>query len=239
MKEQQRYQRLKESLLTSESICPENRKPFTEFFDFEEYKLKRKNGLPALDGGCYKTLIHYTFRFRNANRWFENKPWTDLTREDIKCVYDGLEDGDIKTSFGRPVMDRESYYSKVFKSKPFKLADKDELAKEVIEYYRGHGDKQVRYLTEEEFRKLTSVLANSIHLLLFWLAWDIGENINTLLQLTKRELTRQINPDTGDAEYLVRLPKVILKRSRTPRSEPTLYPETILLRRHGAEPAWR
>ena len=73
---------------------------------------------------------------------------------------------------------------------------------------------------------MVSVVRNPVHLLLFWIAWDIGENINTLLQLTRRDFIRQINEDTREVEYLVNLPREKLKRSRQTRSEPTLYRET-------------
>src|SRR5258708_7783454 len=106
------YERLKEKLLNNPAICAPNRTVFAEFFAYEEYKLKRQNGLSDLDEGCCKTLYSYLQHLRNANQWFENKPWADLTKEDIKRVYDGLEDGTITTQRGRPVQNRVSYYNK-------------------------------------------------------------------------------------------------------------------------------
>ena len=119
-----RYEGAKEKLLCNKDICTENRDLFREFFDFEEYKLKRMNRIARLDEACYKTLVTYVYRFKNANRWFKNKPWKELTKDDIKRVYDGLEDGLIKTRIGEPVKDTVSYYNKIFRSKPFKLAGK-------------------------------------------------------------------------------------------------------------------
>lgn len=87
-------------------------------------------------------------------------------------------------------------------------------------------NREVRFVTEETFRSMVSVVSNPRHLRLFWLAWDIGENIGALLQLSKRDFTRQRNEHTGEMEYLVHLPQAKLKRSRVARSEPTLYPET-------------
>ncbi len=75
-----RYERAKKDLLTDSKICRANRDLFKRFFEFEEYKLKRKNGLPALDASCYKTLLAYTSRLRTVNRWFGNKPRKDLTK---------------------------------------------------------------------------------------------------------------------------------------------------------------
>lgn len=223
----EQYERRKAALLVDAAICAANREVFREFFEFEEYKLKRTNGLPRLDDGCYRTLYGYVGYFRNVNKWFRNKPWKDLTRDDIKRVFDDLEDGVFKNHRGQPFQDRRSYYNKVFKSKPFRLVQKSELARDVIETYTGRGDTEVRFLVEETFRKMTSVLSNPTHLLLFWLAWDLGENIATLLQLQRKDFVRQRHRDTKEAEYLVNLSKLKLKRSRRARSEPTLYPETV------------
>ncbi|MCG3132755.1 MAG: hypothetical protein FLDDKLPJ_03621 [Phycisphaerae bacterium] len=223
---QNRYETSKQRLLKDASICKENRKIFAEFFEFEEYKLKRRNQLARLDNACYKTLYLYTINLRNANRWFNNKPWKGLVREDIKRVYDDLEDGRIKNARGKSIADRASYYNKIFKSKPFRIVGKAELAKDVIEFYT-RSNEDVRFVTEETFRKMIAILAKPQHLLLFWLAWDLGENIDALLKLTKRDFTRQKNPHTHEAEYLVNLAKGKIKRSRRTRSEPTLYPETV------------
>ncbi len=220
------YEEANKRLLKSDEICHANRNLFREFFEFEEYKLKRQNNLRSLDEACYKTLYGYIIRLRNVNTWFQNKPWKDLSKEEIKRVYDDLEDGKILNVRGKPFADRASYYNKVFKSKPFRLAGKSELAKDVIEFSTGAGEKEVRYINDDTFRSMVSVVSNPVHLLLFWLAWDIGESIGALLQLTQREFVRQRNKHTKEAEYLVNLPKNKLKRSRRTRSEPTLYPET-------------
>jgi len=223
----EQYVAAKAVLLADRTICKANREVFREFFEFEEYKLKRQNGLASLDEGCYRTLYGYILRFRNVNAWFDNKPWRELTAADIKRIYDGLEDGAIHNHRGEPFKDRASYYNKVFKSKPFRLVQKSELARNVIEFYHGDPEKEVRFIEEETFRKMVSVLSNPVHLLLFWLAWDIGENVGALLQLQAKDFTRQRNPQTKEAEYLVNLPRAKLKRSRAPRTEPTLYPETV------------
>lgn len=222
----ERYRKSKASLLNDASICPENRAIFAEFFEYEERKLKRRNQLRELDEGCFKTLYGYLTRFRTVNRWFNNKQWRNLTREDIARVYEALEEGEIVNQRGQAYADRSSYYNKILKSKPFRLAGKSELAKEVIEFPPVQ-NREVRFVTEEAFRSITSVVSNPKHLLLLWLAWDIGENVGALLQLTKRDFTRRRNEHTGEIEYLVHLPKAKLKRSRLARSEPTLYPETV------------
>lgn len=222
------FENAKKRFLDDKSICKENRDLFKEFFLFEEHKVQRMNSLTRLDEGCYKTLLGYVSRLKNVNKWFNNKPWKDLTKQDIQKVYDDLEDGKIKNGKGEPFKDKRSYYNKIFKSKPFKLAGhKDDLAKEVLEYYSDKKDKEVRYVNEASFKKLISVVSKPEHLLLLWLAWDIGENVSSLLKLTKKDFTRQTNKHMKSPEYLVNLPRDTLKRSRQTRSELTLYPETV------------
>lgn len=219
----------KPMLLGDRKICPENRRLFREFIEWEEYKLKRINGLPSIDERSAKTLLLYVRRLRNANLWFGNKPWKSLTKKDIKSVYDRLEDGRIKNRAGKPFGDKKSYYNKIFRSKPFKLAGKFDIAKEVLEF-SGHSEsKEVRFIEAETFRKIVSVARVSKHRALLWLAFDIGENIHTLLTLQKKDFVRQLNPSTKEPEYLVNLSPEKLKRSRRSRSEITNHPETAQL----------
>ena len=221
------YEKGKAGLLNDKSICKENRELFKEFFIWEEEKLKRINDLPDIDNSSYKTLYGYLRRFKNVNNWFENKPWKNLTLAEIKRVYKDLEDGKIKNRNGKRFEDRRSYYNKVFKSKPFKLAGKNEEVKQALEFFTDRRKKEVRFINEENFKKIISVLSKPQHLVLFWLAWDIGENINSLLELTKRNFKKQINRQTKEPEYLIYLSQDKLKRSRQSRSEPTLYQETV------------
>ena len=219
------------------TICKENRALFEKFFAFEEYKLKRINGLPSLDEPCYKTLGDYCLRLRTANKWFRNKPWKDITEQDIKNVYDNLEDGKILNQRGQPFGDKASYYNKIFKSKPFALVGKDQMAREIINTFQSHKEnEEVRFVEMEDFQKLIDVAIKPLHKFLLWLAWDIGENINSLLQLKKKDFYRQFNDDTKTIEYRVNLPFGILKRSRKPRSELTNYPETAKLAEMILEP---
>src|SRR5688572_19069159 len=98
-----RYDKARQKLNTDHSICSENQKLFAEYLDFQEYKLKRINGLSALDSSTLKTLLTCVTRLRTVNRWFDNKPWRRLMRADIKRVYDDLEDGKISTLRGHPL----------------------------------------------------------------------------------------------------------------------------------------
>lgn len=223
---QNRYRRALPKLLEDPTICPENREVFKKFFEWEEYKLQRQNDLRELDEACYKTLYVYIGRLRIVNRWFGSKPWTDLSREDVQKVYDDVEDGRLLTLKGKPFKSADTYYNRILKGKPFQVAGTAHLAHEVIQFRKKYA-RIVCFVTLEGFLNLVSVLNKPRHLLLSWLAWDVGENINALLQLQKRDFTRAVDPQTGEPEYRVHLPSIKLKRTRQTRTEPTLYPETV------------
>lgn len=224
----QKYQRSKDKFLSDKTICKENIDLYKAFLEHQEYKLKRIRNLPSLDEGNYKTLYLSIQRLKNINVWFHNKPLKDITKEDIKRVYDGLEDGIILNGYGKPYKDRSNYYSKFFKSKLFEMIKKDDLAREVIEFHKPQ-TTEVRFITEEDFGQIINNAYKPLHRLLFWLAWDIGENINSLLKLRKKDFYKQKNPHTKEPEYAINLRKDILKRSRKPRTEITNYRETYNL----------
>lgn len=226
----QRYENAKQKFFADESICKENKVVYKKFFDYQEVKLKRINSLSQLDDGTYRTLYGYLQRFKNVNTWFKNKPLTTITKHDIERVYNDLEDGIILNDFGKPFTKegRLTYYSKVFKSELFKITGKIELARDLIKYTKSD-DKEVRFVVEEDFKKIVNNTYKNINKLLLWLAWDIGENINALLQLKKNDFLKQKNPNTKEDEYRVNLRREILKRSRKTRSEITNYSETVEL----------
>jgi hypothetical protein len=214
-------------LLNDAEIAPENRRLFSEFLEYEEYKLKRTNGNRSLDANSYKTLVAYTSRLRVVNRWFRNKPWRTLTKNDIQRVYDDLEDGKILTRLGKPLRDRQTFYNLILRSKPFELAGKKQLVDKVMQFHGGRARQEVRFIREDAFRQLVENAQTLEHRAFLWLCWDIGENARSILQLRKRDCVRQLNEHSRDPEYLVNLRREILKRSRRVRSELTNYRETV------------
>ena len=229
MKYPTRYIAAKAKLLSDPAICPENHALFAKFFEYEEYKLKRMNGLTELDANSYKTLLDYVTRLRTVDRWFNGKSWEQLTREDIKAVYDRIEDGQVLTRFGRPFKAKETYYRKIMRGQPFKMAGKYELVRQVMEFHPTRQKEEVRFIREDAFRKLVAVATRIDYKLMLWLGWDIGENMTSLLQLRPSDCIRQTNPNSGQPEYHITLRREILKRSRTPRTEITNYDETVAL----------
>ena len=223
------YNKRKNKLLKDKSIPPKNKEVIRKFFEWEGYKLKRKEGLSEVDERSYKTLYYYTGRVLKINEWFKGKVWEDLTKEDIKKVIDDLEDGKIVNKYGKRYSDRSLYYQ-MFQGKFFALAGKNHIARDLIEEFQIKGRRDtnhVRFVEEVGFRKIVECTTTTEQKALCWLAWDIGENIGSLILLEKNDLKRQVNPDTNEPEYLVVLSKEKLKRSRTPRSELTNYPETV------------
>jgi len=221
------YKRGRERLFSDKNICDENKKLFKKFFEYEEYKLKRTNGIVKIDERSYKTLSDYVFRFKNVNRWFKNKPWKKLTKKDIKKFYDDFEDGKFKGNHKKVVTDRKSYYNKILRSKPFALAGKTEIVKEVMEFTSLQEKDEVRFIEEETFRKIVDVAITPSHKAMLWLCFDIGENISSVLELKKKDCVRGIDPETKVAEYMINLRSEIIKRSRTARTEITNYKETV------------
>lgn len=223
----ERYERAKEKLLHDQTICAENRKLFEQFLQRHEYKLKRINRLPALDEATFKTLCYYVSRLRTVNRWFDNAPWIHLTKNDIKRIYDDVEDGKIRRLNGAPFRGRDTYYNLILCGKPFELAGKAAMAREVMEFRAPEKPNEVRFIREDTFRQLVDLIMKPEHKAFFWLAWDIGENASSLLQLRRQDCSREINAHTKEPEYRITLRRETLKRSRTPRTEITNYRETV------------
>ena len=224
-----RYPKLKKELLENPKIKASNRKVITKFLEYEEYKLKRKEGFSEVDERSCKTLVNYLRRIRQINEWLGNKDWKNLKKSDIKKLVDDLEDGVIKTIQGEKHSDRSQFYQ-ILHGKLFDIVKKGQYAREIFSEYevkgRDDSENQVRFIEESMFRQIVEQAITSEQKCLLWLAFDIGENIGSLLELEKADLKKQINEDTKESEYLVILPKEKLKRSRTPRSEITNYPET-------------
>lgn len=234
MQEQTKFQRLylnaKTKLFSDESICEENKDWIRKVLEYQEVKGKRSNGLPRLDESCYKTLLSYIQKTRNVVKWFNNKPLKDINEEEFRKVYEDLEEGRIKRKNGKIYEDRVSYYNKIFKSKPFEIIEKDVMARKVIEY-NIKKDKNVRFIQnyEEELKNIVQNAISPSHKILIQILGDYGENIFSILQLTKGDFERGIDKDTKEPYYLLNLHKTILKRTRTPRREYNIFPETILM----------
>lgn len=226
MQFKEQYDKKIKKFLSDNRINKDNRELFKKFFEWEEHKLKRQNSIAKLDEACYKTLYGYIIKLNVVNGWFKNKAWVKLTKEDIKKVYEDLEDDKILNARKKPFRRKYAYYNKILKSKPFELAGKDDIAREVIEFTAKRENEEVRFIEIETFKKIVNVVIQPEHKLLVWLAFDIGENVLALLQLQKKDFFRRYNEHTKEPEYLINLPSSKIKRSRVTRSELTNFKET-------------
>lgn len=225
----ERYERVKKEFLNDSNVNSDNRKILKKFLIYEEYRLKRRNGLAEVDERSYKTLYSYIGKLKKINEWFKNKDWKKITKKEIKKVIDDLEDGVLRNPRGQRYFDRAGFYQ-IMQGELFRMVKKNHIVSDIIRDFgiKGRIDSdQVRFIPEEDFRKIVSCAITPEQKCLLWLAYDVGENINSLLELEKDDFKRQINDDTKEPEYLVILPKEKLKRSRTPRSEITNYRETV------------
>ena len=224
------YDNAKLKILNDNLICPENRKWIKQVLEYQEIKGKRSNGLPALDDSCYKTLLGYILKCKNVNKWFDNKPLKNITEKKFLQVYEDLEEARITKRDGGIFKDRESYYNKIFKGKPFEMIGKNEMAKKVIQY-NVTKDSQVRFIPnfKDALKDLVQNAISPSHKLLIQLQGDFGENIFSILQLEKKDFERIIDKETKEPYYLINLHKEILKRRRTPRREYNIFPETLNL----------
>ena len=237
--QKQKYENRKFKFLSDTSIDPYNLNLFKEFLEWQEQKLKLTNGFNKLDESNYRTLYDYIGKLKNVNTWFNNTPWKLLTPKDISLVYKNLIDGVILNSKGKPFEDVASYVNKIFKYKPFKMAGLQDIVEEVFEISVSSKEKEVKFVNAETFNNMLDFALKPSHKALLWLAWDVGENISSLLKLRWKDVKRVFNNDLNEAEYLVWLPNNIIKRSRRQRSEPTIFSQTTKaldnLKKYGRE----
>ena len=222
-----KYRKKLKETLNDDSINQYNRDLFKEFFLWQEDKLEHGNSTARLGEGNYKTLYDYISKLKNVNKWFDNKAWNKLTEDDIKKVRRKLIDGKILNTKGEKYRDIRSYVSKIFKYKPFALAGQKENVEKVFEFSLKTKRKDVRYVTPDSAKKIIMAAKSYSHKALFCLAWDIGENVNSLLQLKKKWVKPFVDKETGKKRYSIYFPNEILKESRTSRTEITLFDETV------------
>ena len=89
-------------------------------------------------------------------------------------------------------------------------------------------DPPVKYISVEDWEKLHVMATEPLHKALLWMAWDIGENVKSLLCLKKRDCKRKIGKEDNEPYYDIHLYKEILKKNRVARTERTMFPETAL-----------
>lgn len=234
MTNKETYESGLKDLLSDPTINEKNRDLFRRIFERWEKKLKRTRKASKLDDKNYKTLVGMLPKFRNLTRWLGDKAWEEITEIEFRKWFNDFEDDKILQKNGKPYKDKRSYYTKICLALPFKVANKIEMAREVMED-EGYSatmenNAEVRFFDGKEYPKIVGTAIKIGHKTFLQVYWDVGENYSTILQLRKKNFRRQIDPETKQPEYLINLTdKTILKRSRTARTEPTIYAETVAL----------
>ena len=90
----ERYTKQKGELLSDNEFNPKNLEIIKKFLEFEEYKLKRKEGLAEVDEKSYKTLYSYLGRLKRLNEWFNNLNKEEISKCLIHCI--GILDHNCK-----------------------------------------------------------------------------------------------------------------------------------------------
>ena len=127
----ERYERVKKEFLNDSNVNSDNRKILKKFLIYEEYRLKRRNGLAEVDERSYKTLYSYIGKLKKINEWFKNKDWKKITKKEIKKVIDDLEDGVLRNPRGQRYFDRAGFYQ-IMQGELFRMVKKNHIVSDII-----------------------------------------------------------------------------------------------------------
>ncbi|MFH1607191.1 MAG: site-specific integrase [Nanoarchaeota archaeon] len=222
------YKEAYKKLKSNSNILPDNKKLILKWLDEKEENLKNQYGH---DGYAkiryYKTLMKEVTFMKQLDHLFKDKKLKDLTKEDIKYVYQGLEKGTIKSLKGNPLSEgsRQDYYKKVFKGGFFKFIGKSDFAKEIIKR-RFEEHKEVRFFEFEDFQKMVKFSKSLDHSLFMWLALDAGVEMGAMLQILKSDFTKESDEVSNTKYWVLHVRKEISKKSRQKRDIYIYFNET-------------
>jgi integrase len=183
----------------------------------EEAKIRNSKTL-------YKDLTSY---LSNVAFWFNNKPFTEITEDDIRIVYRKLEAGQLESVTGKILSDisLRDIYNRVMKGAFFKMLGKDEFAENVIK--RKISEKQeVRFFDLDTLKKIADLASTNTQRLAFWLLFDTGIEVSALVQLKKSNFEIKKDDETKTEFYIVHIPKTISKKGRRVRSNYVHFSES-------------
>lgn len=208
-------------------IREDNLKIAREWLDQEEERLAWATGYEkSAQVRNALTLNKDIGYLKNILYWFNDRSLHDITKEDIKQVYEGLEKGTLRTIYGKQLTpaSRNDYYKKMFKGGLFRYLNKDGLAREVI-LRRFNQEPDVRFFDYDTFLKIVENTRLTSHRLAFWLAYDIGLEGKALLQLRKADFSYHEDKELGWF-YRVHIPNEISKKTRTRRDVDVFFNRT-------------
>lgn len=175
---------------------------------FEEYAQKR----------YYSTLDKELTYIQNVLMWFNKWNLKNLTKNNIKEVYEKLETGQLKGIRGNTLKEgtKKDYYSKVLKNGFFEFIGKNNLARQVI-LRKFSENADVRFFNYETLKKLAKAMRYKDHELLVWLLFDTGVEINALLELKKNDFSIE-KSEIGENYHILHMRQQISKKGRQTRN---------------------
>ncbi|MFH1915631.1 MAG: site-specific integrase [Nanoarchaeota archaeon] len=218
------------------TVRPDNRDLIVKYLDMREEDFRDiygagKDARIRNAKTLYKFLTSY---LANIAFWFNDKPFTDLTEDDIRRVYRGLESGELKSVKDNHLgeLSLKDIYERAMKNGFFKMIGKDELARNVIK--RKIANKQeVRFFELDTLKKMADLASTNTQRLAFWLLFDTGIEVSALVQLKKSHFELKQDSETKTEFYTLRIPKDISKKGRRIRNNYIHFTETNeLLKKH-------
>lgn len=209
-------------------IRPENVKLTLGYMKHKEDYLKNVNG-QSKEAKCryYKTLLKELSYINNILYWFNDWDLRKITEKEISQVYNDLESDKLRTFRGKTVaeLSKKDYYSKFMKNGFFEFFGKDKIAREVI-LRKYHEEPEVRFFELNDLKKMVTHAQRIEHRLMLWLMFDTGIEIQAILQLEKKDFTREYDNETKTHYWMVHVRKEISKKFRSRRDLYIHFQET-------------
>ena len=220
-----RYQTFKNR---DDGILKSNKELVLAYLDYKKDLLIRQYGQDETSMiRINKTLLRELAYLINVVYWFNDVNLTDISKQDITRVYQGLETDTLTTSQGKKLKktSKRNYYIKVFRGGFFKYIGKSKIAKKVV-LRKFQNDEEVRYIDYEDFLKIIQVVDKFLHKLYLWLAFDTGVEGGALLQVLKSDFSLEKDIDTGDNYWVLHMRSEISKKSRKKRNIYVYFSDT-------------
>lgn len=210
-----RYKQAKLNIAKDKSILKVNRDLILLWLDIKEKELKNRKGREYGDEIRWsKTMNKYCYLLRRVVYWVK-KPLKELTPADIERLYNDLEDGKITTKSGRPYTKygRKDFYNKVFKSDFFKSLGLKEKAQDIIKL-ESISDEEVKFFGKEKLDKMITYTHSLKYRFIYFLLFDTGMRIGTVLNLHKNDFEKRYNNETKQDYYMVHIRKEYTKSKK-------------------------
>ncbi len=224
-----KYQTSRESINTDVRILESNKKIILAWLERKEEDLKTRKGQDFTASIRWaKTMNKYVVLLKNFGHWIQ-KPFQEITQEDLQQLYKDLETGKIKSKKGVPFSKstRQDYYNKLFKGDFFDFINKIEIAKKVFRMEKDP-DEHVKFFLKSDLDKMLKFTTKTRNKFFLTLLFDTGVRVGTALNLRKKDIEKRFNQETKEYFYLIHIRKEYTK-SRREENIGTWLPETTEL----------